>query len=594
MPPLEQYFNVVRRRRLTVHLLRVLALMTIACLVVAGVLIASDVAYQPGRVARLASLAAGVIAVGAGAWWWVRRAWRPLSDVNLALLIETVHPQLQGLALAAAERTAATPANGLTQLLQEAMRTEAERQLGALDLAAAVDSRPLARSIGMTLAMLAVAVLIVVAAPAPSARELQRTLTPWRQLPPSPAELAARAAAAMQERTARELALAASRAALAAQAPVTFHVTPGAAELARGGMLDVACAVSRVDGSAQVRMRLSDGSWRNLPMAAAADDARSFTAQLTDLTDDSAYCVVMGAQRSPEFPITVYDQATVLDLHAVYQAPAYAQQPLRTLAGGDLEALAGSIAHLTLRSSVPLGPVQLLTDDGNVITLTVHGDTAVGDVPIDHDTGYRLSACDAHSRHALDGLAAHYAIHAIIDLPPTLTLLYPALDEEVHPLADIDIAADVSDDVGLKDVRLVSAYGLEEPRSEHRSCTVPATGRPVRHLLVQFTIDLKKRDVHLGDTIIFHVEAEDVKGQQVTTDPYVLTVRDYELMKTYVDGGHPPGNGTARFATLMGALHDLAARKAQLTPAQLHAECAHLAELYLHIDPYSPLPFPYR
>ena len=74
----------------------------------------------------------------------------------------------------------------------------------------------------------------------------------------------------------------------------------------------------------------------------------------------------------------------------------------------------------------------------------------------------------------------------------------------------------------------------------------------------------------------------------------MLTVRDYELMKTYVDGGHPPGNGTARFATLMGALHDLAARKAQLTPAQLHAECAHLAELYLHIDPYSPLPFPYR
>jgi len=594
MSPLQHSFALVRRRRLGVHLLRVLALVTVACLVVAGVLIASDVAYQLSRMARLAALAAGVLAVGAGAWWWLRCAWRPLSDLHVALLIETVHPQLQGLALAAAERSSATPASELTQLLHEAMLGEAERQLGVLDLTAVIDSRPLSRNIGLTVTMLAAAVLIVVAAPAESARELQRTFTPWRQLPPSAAELAARAAAAAQERTASELAQAASRAASAAQAPVTFRVTPGAVELARGGMLDVACTVSRVDGPAQVRVRLSDGSWRNLSMVAAADDARSFTAQLTDLSDDSAYCVVMGAQRSPVYPITVYDQATLLDLHADYQAPAYAQEPVRTLKGGDLEALAGSVAHLTLRGSVPLGTVQLLTDDGQAITLTVHGDTAVGDVPIDHDGGYRLSACDARSRHALDGLAAHFAIHAIVDLPPTLTLLYPALDEDVHPLATIAIAADVSDDVGLKDVRLVSAYGLEEPRSEHRSCTVSATGRPQRHLLAQFTIDLKQRQVHLGDTIIFHVEAVDVKGQQVTTDPYVLTVRDYELMQAYVDGGHPPGNGTARFATLMGALHDLAARKAQLTAEQFHAECAHIAQLYLHIDPYSPLPFPYR
>jgi len=592
--PLHRSFALVRRRRLGVNLLRVLALLTVACLVVASVLIASDVAYQPSRLARLASLAAGALAVGAGAWWWLRRVWRPLSDLHVALLIETVHPQLQGLALAAAGRSCATPGSDLAQLLNEAMRDEAERRLGALDLAAVIDSRPLARNIGLTLTMLAAAVLIVVAAPEQSARELQRTLTPWRQLPPSAAELAARASSAAQERAARELALAASRAASAAQAPVSFHVSPGAVDLARGGMLDVACTVSRVDGPVQVRVRLSDGSWRDLSMEAAADDARSFTAQLTDLDDDSAYCVVMGAQRSPVYAITVYDRATVLDLHADYQAPAYAQEPPRTLKGGDLEALSGSVAHLTLRGSVALGTAQLLCDDGTAITLTVHGDTAVGDVPIDHDGGYRLSACDARSRHALDGLAAHYAIHAIIDQPPTLTLLYPALDEEVHPLATIAIAADVSDDVGLKDVRLVSAYGLEEPRSEHRSCMLAATGRPARHLLAQFTIDLKQRPVHLGDTIIFHVEAEDVKGQQVTTDPYVLKVRDYELMQTYVDGGHPPGNGTASYATLMGALHDLAARKAQLTAAQFHAECAHIAQLYLRVDPYSPLPFPYR
>jgi len=594
MSPLQPYFATVRRRRLGVHLMRVLALVTVACLVGAGVLIAGDVAYQPGRMVRLAALVAGVILVGAGAWWWVRRAWRRPSDLQVALLIESVHPQLQGLALAAAERSSTTADGGLAQLLHEAMLGEAERRVRALDLSAVIDSRPLVRTYGVTLAMLLAAILIIVAAPAPSARELQRTLTPWRQLPPSAAELAARAAVAAQERIAHELALAASRAASAAQAPVTFRVTPGAVELARGGMLEVACTVSRVDGPVQVRVRLSDGSWRNLPMVAAADDASSFTAQLTDLSDDSAYGIVMGAQRSQVYPITVYDQATVLDLHVDYHAPAYAQQAVRTQTGGDLEALCGSVAHLTLRGSVPLGPVQLLTDDGTAIALTVHGDTAVGEVPIDHDGGYRVSACDARSRHALDGLAAHYAIHAIVDLPPTLTLLYPALDEEIHPLATIAIAADVSDDVGLKDVRLVSAYGLEEPRTEHRSCTVPATGRPERHLLVQFTVDLKKRQVRLGDTIIFHVEAEDVKGQRVTTDPYVLTVRDYELMQTYVDGGHPPGNGTARFATLMGALHDLSARRSQLTPEQFHAECAHLAQLYLPVDPYSSQPFPYR
>jgi hypothetical protein len=581
----------VRRSWHLLRMLRATSVLLVLASVLALSLIATDLIYHLPQRPRLALLAVAVALLVAAAIQLVRRAGKPLSDSTAALMIEAGNPALQGLALAASElrqrqlragdASAADAADDEVALLNRALLVEAEQQLDAIDPTAAVDKRPMLRSAAAAAAMLIAGALMVLLAPARAGHELARALIPWIQVPPTAAELAAQRRADELAQQARDLALARQKAADEAAAPVVFTVAPGAIEVMRGGSIAVQAGVSRVDGPAQLQLTFGDGNVRTVPMSPAADDSKSFTTEVADLADDATYCVVMGASHSPSFPISVYDQVQVSDLHVDYKAPDYARQPPRTSKGGDIEALVGSTAHLSIAASGALDQVHMTMDDGTAVPVLVHGDHAEVDVPVTTDGGFHLSAEDTRGHHPVTGLAAHYAIHAIPDLPPTISLLYPSIDTAVHPMERIAIAAQAEDDVGLKEVRLVSTYCIEDPQVEHRSCLNGPL--PLKQLLCQFTIDLKQRpQVRIGDTIVFHLEVEDLKGQKVTTDPYILTVRGIEAMMTYKNGNNPGANGQlgAGYVTLLGALHDLEARRDQLTPEQFQAECEHIGDLY--------------
>jgi hypothetical protein len=571
----------LRRRWLGVRRTRALLITALVALAAVAALVAADLAYHLPRKPRIELWAAAVLSVLVLGGILLRRSRRSLPDATAALALEARYPELRGLALAAvASAPGGRAASEEEALLRQALLAEADRQVAALDAGGAVDARALRAPARALLAMLAAMAAAMVIAPERAWHELRRALTPWSVVPPSNAEIAAQERADAVERQARELAEQSALAAAAAAAPIRFEVAPGAAEVRRGGSLAVSCALSRVTETPQLRVRLSNGSWRSLAMTPVPDDALRFTAVIADLSDDSAYQVAMGTSVSDAFPITVFDQIEVSDLRVACDAPAYAKLPTTTRAGGDIEGLIGATAHVQLTATGALGAVQLVADDGKSLPVRIDGATATADVPITADGGYRLSAVDAHHR-AVTGLARHYAIHALADHPPTISLMYPAIDTIVHPLEDVAIAARVADDVGLKEVRLCSTYALGDAQVERRSCAVD--GRPLRELLATFSFDLKHRQgVHVGDAIVFHLEVEDTHGQSATTDPFVLTVRGYESMVKYANGNKHGANGQtgADYTTLLGALHDLGARRAELTPEQFAAECEHIADVY--------------
>ncbi len=587
MSEIASSFLRVRHRWLQLRVLRACTLLAVMAMLSVIGLCALDGLYHLPQRPRL-WLGLAVLASGAAAGAiLLRQARRPFSEAQAALLIEARHPELQGLALAAADvrqRLEGNLAgNDVERRLPQAMLLDADQRLVQLDLPAVVDRRPFERSLVSAGAAAGLALLVAVVAPERTGHELARMLTPWRTVLPTAAELAAQARADAIQEQARQLRLAAERAAAAATAPIIFTVHPGALEIQRGGSAEVACSVSRADGTGTLELRLSDGSWRPLPMAPVAGDPRRFSVTLEDLADDGAYRIAMGGARSSVYSISVYDQVSVSDLHIDCQEPAYTGLPQRSTKGGDIEALVGAVAHLHLTASGPIDQVRLVLDDGHELSVAVHGDGAEAEIPVSVDGGFQLSAVSAKGHRAVTGLSTHYGIHAIPDAPPTISLLYPAIDTAVHPLETIAIAANIEDDVGLKEVRLVSSYALEDAKVERRSCRHGAP--PLKQMLAQFTIDLKIRAAQVGDIIIFHVEVEDLKGQQATSDPFVLTVRGYETMITYADGNQHGANGQlgVAYVTLLGALHDLQARKASLTPEQYLAECAHLADLYTFV-----------
>ncbi len=256
------------------------------------------------------------------------------------------HPGLRGLAVAAAEVYNSEAHSEEAAMLQGALVSQAAERLGALDLPGAVDRRPFLRSATTACAMLAIGALLLGFTPGGPGHTLERALLPWVKVPPTAAELAAQKKAEEIEAKARELAAVAARAAAEAAAPVKYLVKPGACEVLRGGALDVVASLSRVDSTPQLRLRLSDGSWRSLPMSPSGDDASTFTIRIEDIADDASYCVAMDASSSQTYPISVYDQVETTDVHIDYHFPSYALMLHdRMVKGADIEALIGTTAR---------------------------------------------------------------------------------------------------------------------------------------------------------------------------------------------------------------------------------------------------------
>jgi hypothetical protein len=63
-------------------------------------------------------------------------------------------------------------------------------------------------------------------------------------------------------------------------------------------------------------------------------------------------------------------------------------------------------------------------------------------------------------------------------------------------------------------------------------------GHVVTEKLAEFVVELEKRpNTKTGDTVIYHLEVEDTKGQVSATDVYTAAVRPWESFAAY--GYHP-------------------------------------------------------
>jgi hypothetical protein len=159
-------------------------------------------------------------------------------------------------------------------------------------------------------------------------------------------------------------------------------------------------------------------------------------------------------------------------------------------------------------------------------------------------------------------LPTRFLIRAIKDEPPTLEVVHPGIDTLVHPMEEIAFAARAQDTIGLKEVRLHSFFNLEKEAIQQIDCI--EAGQPASDKLAEFVIDLEPRaNIQKGDTILFHFEAEDTKGQVAASEVYAITVRPWESVSAY--GYHPVmgahGYAGPELINIIGAAWDLYTRR---------------------------------
>ncbi|MCY3024172.1 MAG: hypothetical protein NTW87_34785 [Planctomycetota bacterium] len=535
MADLQTHLDAVRGAWRKTELLKGLALLAADVVVVVLALIALDAIYHLPGLARGTLLVAALGAVAAvAAWGMARPLKRRLADDNVALYVEGRYPQLQGTLISAVEYGRRPREGQLESELVDALMLDCLERAAQVDFSRVIDRRRFTRRATLAAVLFAFFLGAVAIKPRFFAHELQRVLTPWKQLPLTADELLSLQQRQQAEEERRRLLEEAARASQGIK--IEFTVTPGNTELLRGENLRVQATASRIVGPLEIQCRSSGGEWRGLPMEEDPAKPETFVQVLRDITDDLSYRVVMRDQQSEVFSVTVYDPATIKELRLRYRFPSYAGMPDRTVTGmdGSIEGIEGTKVDVTLVATSAMGGGSLLLDGGQTIVMKAAGNEVTGTLTVTADGDYGIRAAD--SRNNALPFPARFPIRMLRDEPPRIEVVYPTMDALVHPLEEAAFSAKASDDVGLKEIRLHAAFNTDKEEVLRLSCSGGAQVQLEK--LAEFVIELAKRpNTKRGDTIVFHFEAEDTKGQVAATDVYTVNVRPWENFSAY--GYHP-------------------------------------------------------
>lgn len=220
-----------------------------------------------------------------------------------------------------------------------------------------------------------------------------------------------------------------------------------------------------------VHIQSRDGQTQVLALQRDADG--SFVTTIDAITDDLTYWFVAGdddTQRTPSV-IRATKRPEIVEALASIEPPPYAAN--RTVKIVDLAATAvsapvGGFVTVTLRTSKPIAasttdaPVGLRSEGGELFPL------AIDAVDPRHLSARFEVVADLVLRPELrDELgfsnrgAASYAIRAVPDVPPTVTVLEPASLVEATPIGSLRMTARIEDDFGLERIELVAEGSRE-------------------------------------------------------------------------------------------------------------------------------------
>lgn len=192
--------------------------------------------------------------------------------------------------------------------------------------------------------------------------------------------------------------------------------------------------------------------WEETAMQPKAN-GNSYQFLFAGVSDPVEYYVQADAARSKHFTIGVKDLPGVKRVRVALRFPSglglkdVVQEP-----GGDIRAVQGSQADISVLTDRPLDHGLLVMENGSKIELTRgQGNWLTAHLPIEKDGSYHIAALD--SGEAIR-ISDDYFIEAKKDEPPSVRILRPGHDPRVSPIEEVPVTVDASDDFGVENLEL--------------------------------------------------------------------------------------------------------------------------------------------
>ncbi len=247
--------------------------------------------------------------------------------------------------------------------------------------------------------------------------------------------------------------------------------------------------------------------WEQIAMQPAPGE-NGYRFVFAALSEPIEYYVQANAAKSPHYQLAVKDLPSVKRVRVTLRFPS--QLGLRDVVndpGGDVRAVQGSRAEISVLTDRPLEHGVLVLDDGSQINLTrTDGADGAGNwlnatLAVEKDGAYHVAAIDGNEAIRISD---DYFIEAKKDEPPSVRILHPGRDPHVSPIEEVPVTVEAADDFGLEGLELHYSVngGPEQTVSLLKD-------KGVKEAQGRTTLYLEDFKLVPGDIVSFYASAKD-------------------------------------------------------------------------------------
>lgn len=291
---------------------------------------------------------------------------------------------------------------------------------------------------------------------------------------------------------------------------LTFEVKPGDAEIVKGESLEIS---ARVSGAPVAEMTLF------VKNTAASEydryelnsrDQATFSYTLENVIGDKDYYVAANGHRSDAFSVSVIERPFVRTLQVMLDYPNYSKLGNQYLDEnvGDISALKGTRANLSLQANKTVASAKIVFADGKPVPLNITGTELTGNFVLSQDGSYHIELTDR------DGLSndspIQYRLSLIEDQFPVVEVPFPGQDVDLNKDMLLPLSIEAEDDFGLAKMRIgyeILQQGLHENGLKYIDLAIEK-GNPDK-LLVNHNWDLSELGLYPEDIVTYFVEVFD-------------------------------------------------------------------------------------
>lgn len=474
-----------------------LASLLIACLF--------DYSFHASTELRLLFWSLLVLAVAAVGWRWLYLPLRvPVSDLDLALRVERMHPDLKESLSSSVEFlqvAESSPFEGSREL-RERVIADARSGLGPLDLGSIVGTKPVKRGLIAAVSALAAALAFFAARPTDASLALRRFLDPFH-------------GPAWPKQTRLRLVSAPTR--LAKGDAFAMEV---AVEGVQPDRVLFSCRFSTSEETpAEPLPWVRDGVCRG---------------GFEPVTRSFEFRVIAGDAQTDWQPVEVAPAPEIVSLRLRVTHPKYTGLPDEELAEGrgHLRAVVGSKVTLEAAANKPLKKAELAWDSGTPLEAKLGDDPArfQASFVVERDDHYRLLLLDREEMSNATRSPKRYPVQAAPDNKPEVTIERPGGDLDVTAVATVPVRVLAKDDFGVGGLEIryakedLSSPPKDAPQKDasrkdapsagalavpHATIRLPFEGNDPRRVVSELAWNLAPLGLKQGEIVHFHAWAND-------------------------------------------------------------------------------------